>query len=199
MRTAVKAVLNAVAMFLALPSLLYYAMVRPIIGADRALEDVSQLTAFIPGLLGQYMRRAVMRVLLSECSAEAVIGFGAILSSTQARLGNRVYIGPYCTIGAATIGDDVLVAAGVHIPSGPRTHGTADLGTPIREQEGDLRRVTIGRGTWIGNAAVIMADVGADCIIGAGAVVVKPIPAASVAVGVPARVVRARGDAPARA
>jgi acetyltransferase-like isoleucine patch superfamily enzyme len=36
-----------------------------------------------------------------------------------------------------------------------------------------------------------MADVGEHAIIGAGAVVNQPIPAYSVAVGVPARVVRA--------
>jgi virginiamycin A acetyltransferase len=196
MRKSLKAVFNAFAMILAVPPLLYYALIRPLIGRDRALEDVSQLVALIPALPGQYVRRAVMRVLLAQCGSDTVFGYGVVLSSVNARVGKRVYIGPYCTIGAVTIEEDVLVAAGVHIPSGPRTHGTADLGTPIREQAGDRRQVTIGRGTWIGNAAVVLADVGPDCVIGAGAVVVKPIPAASVAVGVPARVVRTRSEHP---
>jgi acetyltransferase-like isoleucine patch superfamily enzyme len=37
-----------------------------------------------------------------------------------------------------------------------------------------------------------MADVGAQAIVGAGAVVTKPIPDRTVAAGVPARVVRSR-------
>jgi acetyltransferase-like isoleucine patch superfamily enzyme len=49
-------------------------------------------------------------------------------------------------------------------------------------------RIRIGRNAWIGNSAVVMADVGDNGVIGAGSVVVKPIPADSVAVGNPAMV-----------
>ena len=34
--------------------------------------------------------------------------------------------------------------------------------------------VRIGAGAWIGSAAVVMADVGANSIVGAGSVVTKP-------------------------
>jgi virginiamycin A acetyltransferase len=52
--------------------------------------------------------------------------------------------------------------------------------------------IRIGAGTWIGSAAVVMADVGHDAVVGAGAVVTRPVPDAVVAAGVPARVLRAR-------
>ena len=87
---------------------------------------------------------------------------------------------------------DVLIASGVHITSGAKMHGTDDLTKPIKEQEGVNTLVTIGQGAWIGSLAVVMADVGRDSIIGAGAVVTKPIPEKVVAAGVPAKVIRER-------
>ena len=50
----------------------------------------------------------------------------------------------------------------------------------------------IGEGTWVGSAAVVLADVGRHCVIGAGAVVTVPIPDYAIAAGVPARVIRSR-------
>ena len=55
------------------------------------------------------------------------------------------------------------------------------------------------KGTWMGSAAVVLADVGQHCVVGAGAVVTSPIPDYAVAAGVPARVIRSRRPAPARA
>jgi acetyltransferase-like isoleucine patch superfamily enzyme len=87
---------------------------------------------------------------------------------------------------------DVLIAAGVHIPSGSETHGTDDLSIPFRDQPGRQRLVRIGAGSWIGSAAVVMADVGRDSIVGAGSVVNRSIPDRVLAAGVPARVLRTR-------
>jgi acetyltransferase-like isoleucine patch superfamily enzyme len=87
---------------------------------------------------------------------------------------------------------DVLVAAGVHIPSGARIHGTDDPTVPIREQEGSPAMIRIGAGSWIGSGSVVLADVGANSVVGAGSVVTRPIPRNVVAAGVPARVVRER-------
>lgn len=57
--------------------------------------------------------------------------------------------------------------------------------------------VRIGSGTWIGAGAIVMADVGRDSIVGAGAVVTKPVPDRVLAAGVPAQVIRSRDAAPA--
>jgi acetyltransferase-like isoleucine patch superfamily enzyme len=75
------------------------------------------------------------------------------------------------------------------------THGTADPAKRIQDQPGSLQQIHIGAGTWIGSGAVIMADVGCDSVIGAGAVVTKPIPNRVLAAGVPARVLRNREPA----
>ena len=87
---------------------------------------------------------------------------------------------------------DVLLAAGVHVPSGSATHGMSALDQPIRDQPGVRTLVRIGEGTWVGSGAVVMANVGKHCVIGAGAVVTQSIPDYAIAVGVPARVVRSR-------
>jgi acetyltransferase-like isoleucine patch superfamily enzyme len=67
----------------------------------------------------------------------------------------------------------------------------------VREQPGVWPRVTVGRDSWVGDRAVVMADVGRHCVVGAGSVVTKPLPDYAVAVGVPAKVVRYRDGRPA--
>ncbi len=78
------------------------------------------------------------------------------------------------------------------LPAGRGRHRFDDLSRPIREQPGTLTLVRIGAGAWVGSAAVVMADVGRNAVVGAGAVVTKPMPDGVVAAGVPARVLRAR-------
>jgi virginiamycin A acetyltransferase len=176
------------------PLLLWFVLKRQFLGPDRALQGSSQALALVPGLPGQYARRAFLSVALESCAPTSVVEFGVTFSQAGARLDDNVYVGPFCCLGRVHLERDVLVAGGVHIPSGADTHGTDTVDTPIRDQEGTRRLVRIGQGTWIGNGAIVMADVGRDCIIGAGAVVTTPIPDRRVAVGVPARVIRLRGE-----
>jgi acetyltransferase-like isoleucine patch superfamily enzyme len=82
----------------------------------------------------------------------------------------------------------------VHIPSGAITHGIDDVTVPIRDQPGVQRMVRIGAGAWLGSAAVVMADVGRNTIVGAGSVVTRPLGDGVVAAGVPARVIRLRAE-----
>ncbi len=130
--------------------------------------------------------------MLAGCHPTASIGIGTLFSKAGASIGANVYIGPRCHIGLVAIEADVLLAAGVHVTSGAQTHGFSDLSRPIREQEGTPALVRIGAGAWIGSAAVVMADVGRDTIVGAGAVVTQALTDEVIAVGVPARVVRSR-------
>jgi acetyltransferase-like isoleucine patch superfamily enzyme len=96
------------------------------------------------------------------------------------------------------IEDDVAIGSNVDILSGRHQHGFSDLGRPVRDQGGVFQAIRIGRNAWIGNSAVVMADVGDDCVIGAGSVVVRAIPARSVAAGNPATVKRSRDEMPSR-
>lgn len=197
MKELAKASARAAATVLVLPHLVSYAIRAALFGRDRALEGSMQTLGLVPGILGEYLRRAFLARTLEYCAPSAVIGYGTLISQAGCRIDDHVYIGPRCHLGLVHLERDVMLAAGVHIPSGRHTHGT-DTGTPMREQEGKRTRVRIGAGSWVGSAAVVMADVGADTIVGAGAVVTTPLPARVVAAGVPARVLRQRdasGDA----
>ena len=192
MRELLKLLAHGLAWIAVTPSVWSFSLRATVLGRDRALEGSTQAWALVPGVLGQYLRRAFLTRTLRFCARTATVEFGALFSSASASIGERAYVGPRCHLGWAVIEDDALLAAGVHVPSGSKTHGIDDLTIAIRDQPTVKTAVRIGRGSWIGSAAVVMADVGADAVVAAGAVVTRPIPEATIAGGVPARVLRQR-------
>jgi virginiamycin A acetyltransferase len=175
-----------------LPALCSFYVRASLIGRDRALLGSTQALGLIPGLVGQYVRRAFLARVLAHCAPTAAVEWGTLFSDADTYIGEYVYIGPNCHIGYAHLERDVLIGPCVHIPSGRQTHGTDDPDVPLRNQSGVRRCVRIGANSWVGSAAVVMADVGARTIVGAGAVVTKALPDQVVAAGIPARVVRTR-------
>lgn len=111
----------------------------------------------------------------------------------QIRVGNDCVFGynnHITAVKSVLIGNAVLTANNVYISD--NLHGFEDVSQPIMHQPVKFKReVIVGDGSWIGeNACIIGAHVGKNCVIGANAVVTKDIPDFSVAVGVPARVIR---------
>ncbi len=129
--------------------------------------------------------------------ADADLQVGAVLDAWGGRivLGDRVFIGPYAVIygqGGVEIGDRALISMHCRILSS--NHGLPAPGKPIRDEPDILLPTRIGRDVWLGAGATVLGGVtvGDGCVIGAGAVVTKDLPPFSVAIGVPARVVRQR-------
>jgi virginiamycin A acetyltransferase len=199
MKGTVKTTLRWVATIAVMPLVASYRVRSAMMGRDRALQGSTQFLALVPGLPGQYLRRAFLSFALEYCDPTATIEFGTIFSQAGTRIEAEVYIGPRCHLGLVHLERDVLIAAGVHIPSGGATHDFSDLTVPIRSQPHHRSIVRIGRGSWIASACIVMADVGRDTVVGAGSVVTRPLPAYVVAAGSPARVIRSRGDASASA
>jgi len=193
-----KRVARGMALLLVLPAWLLYGLQARLLGRERAFCGWSQALALLPGLTGVYLRRAFYRLTLTRCDRDACISFGTIFSHPTAEIGRAVYVGPYCSLGDVTLEDDVLLASFVSVANGTAQHGIERLDVPIRQQPGVWPRVTIGCDTWSGERAVVLANVGRHCVIGAGAVVTEPIPDYAIAVGVPAKVVRTRGNAEGR-
>jgi acetyltransferase-like isoleucine patch superfamily enzyme len=163
----------------------------------RAFLASSESIARIPGLRGVYSRQAFYRRTLAQCGQDVYFGWLSVFSMPEASVGDRAYIGRFCSIGFAEIGEEAMLADRVLVLSGGNEHGSARDGTTMHAQSQTYRRVRIGRGAWIGAGAVVMADVGEGAIVGAGAVVTRPVPERTLAVGVPARVIRSLDDLPA--
>ena len=115
------------------------------------------------------------------------------LTSPVVTIGNRCLIGRGSGIVghfSITIGDDVWTGHHVYITD--QNHGYEDISIPISHQTQPELPVVIGNGSWLGFGSVVLPGVtiGEHCVIGANAVVTSDIPDYSVAVGVPARVIR---------
>jgi len=110
-------------------------------------------------------------------------------------ISENAFLGPYTVIyghGGVTIGKDSLIAMHCRILSS--NHTIPDKNTCINSQPDILLPTTVGEDVWLGAGTTILGGVtiGDGCVVGAGAVVTKDLLPYSVAVGVPAKVVRTR-------
>lgn len=180
LRRTLKRVVQAIALVLAFPFALLTAF-----GKLRAMFTFcAQLFAIVPGLPGDYLRSAFYCLTLRQCSIDTRISFGTYFVRRESTVGTLVSIGSYCVIGGATIGPGTQIGSHVLIPGGRHQHDRDSAGNLTKTKYSEI---SIGDRCWIGDGAILMADIGENCTIGAGAVVAKPIPATVTAVGNPAR------------
>jgi virginiamycin A acetyltransferase len=115
-----------------------------------------------PAFLGDYLRVAYYKLTLTECDLSSRISFGSFFAHPQVRLGAGVYIGPYCVLGQDhDRRPRTQIASGVQILSGSRQHARNEAGEITGAEGGEFAAVEIGANCWIGAAAIVMADVGA--------------------------------------
>ena len=113
------------------------------------------------------------------------INIGVIIDPMEGgriEIGNSIGIGPYCVLRSAD-------------------HGFADPNISFRKQPHVGGTIVIEDDVWLGSHVVVTRNVriGRGSVIGAHSVVTKDIPPYSVAMGVPARVVKSRLDGDAQA
>ncbi|WP_437280416.1 sugar O-acetyltransferase [Sorangium sp. So ce375] len=129
---------------------------------------------------------------------------GAIGEGTEIRppfhvdYGSRITIGARCfanfglvalDVAPITIGDDVQIGPNVQLLT--PTHPVEP--EPRRQKWEAAKPITIGNNVWLGGGAIVLPGVtiGDNTVVGAGSVVTRDLPANVVAVGNPARVLRA--------
>jgi acetyltransferase-like isoleucine patch superfamily enzyme len=109
------------------------------------------------------------------------------------KVGRRTFLGEETLMrgqGGITVGDDVLFAPRVQVLA--VNHVMTDPDRPIMAQGITAVGIVIEDGCWIGAGAIILdgVTIGRGSCVGAGSVVTRSLPAHSLAVGVPARVIR---------
>jgi len=150
------------------------------------------------GSLGISLTRFVFR-FLKNWFLEWLAGFCPVPSWRASlhrwrgvQIGNNAYIGYGVIIDRVypekiTIGDYAVVADRCIITA----HGCGSI--PLQHlYPRQVKPVRIGRGAWLSPACIVImgVEIGEFSVIGTGAVVTRSIPPRSMAVGVPARVIR---------
>ncbi len=160
---------------------------------DPAAKGVLEIFFCYPGFHAILLHRLAHRLHRMGLTfpARLVSQFGRAMTGIEihpgARIGRRFFIdhGMGVVIGeTAEVGDDVLLYQGVTLG------GTG--------KEKGKRHPTLGNHVVVGTGAKILGNIriGDHVKIGAGSVVVHPVPDHSTVVGIPGRVVRVRGEAP---
>ena len=120
-----------------------------------------------------------------------------IFVGARTKIGERAYVWAGDESGRVTIGEDCRLGPEVFVTASD--YGLAPDET-IAAQPRNERDVVIGNDVWLGARVFVAAGVtiGDGSVVSAGSVVSKSLPPGSVAVGVPARIVRRREDYAAR-
>lgn len=157
------------------------------VGYDLTLNNAKQITIGNNFSAGKYLKLEVWQAYNNvrfKNNAEIVIGDDvSIMDNCQLSSSLGIYIG-----NGVLLGDNVFITDNFH------GKGTKDelVIPPAKRNLYTKGKVVVGDNVWIGRNVCIMPNVtiGNGAIIGANAVVTKNIPGNSVAVGIPARIVR---------
>jgi serine O-acetyltransferase len=158
---------------------------------DPAAKSVLEIVLCYPGFHAILLHRLAHRLfksgvpLLPRVISQTSRFFTGIEIHPGAKIGKRFFIdhGMGVVIGeTAEIGDDVLLYQGVTLG------GTG--------KEKGKRHPTLGNNVVVGTGAKVLGNIRlGNCVkVGAGSVVVHPVPDNSTVVGIPGRVVRARNE-----
>lgn len=180
---------------------------RRMLAGDWYIPDDEELAA-------ETARRAGLCAAYNAASTATASERQAILRELIGDLGDGVRIrapfqcdyGTYISIGANTFvnfGAVFLDAAPITVGRDVQIGPHVQLLTPLHELDAERRRagwekgrpIVIGDNVWLGGGVIVCPGVtiGANTVVGAGAVVTKDLPPGVLAVGNPARVLRELG------
>ena len=143
-----------------------------------------------------FLKNSELKITLSIGENTIIMPYAILSSQTdKITIGKNCSIHPFCELrgrGGLTIGNDTRIGTGSAFY--PNNHIYKDPDIPIRLQGETYEGITVGNDVLIGANVKVLdgVTIGNGCVIGAGSVVTKSIPPYSVAVGVPAKVIKQR-------
>ena len=162
----------------------------------RASQEALRVTA---ELNGAYHEPSAVRELLARLTGKPVHESVTVFPPFYAdfgkniTLGKRIFINSGCKFqdqGGVVVGDDCLIGHNTVLAT--LNHDLA----PSRRADMHPAPIVVGRNVWIGSNVTVLPGVriGDNAVVAAAAVVTKDVPANTVVVGSPARVVRSLKD-----
>jgi len=155
------------------------------------------LVKYVPTPAGDLLRGMVLKLFAKKVKSYSIKDGATFWFPWGISIGRNVSVNEYCYFdcyGGIEIGDWTRIAHNCSFVS--EDHGIEEADIPIYYQKKEGAKIVIGQNVWFGCGVRVLKGVkiGDGAVIGAGAVVTKDIPAGGVAVGVPATVIRYRGD-----
>jgi len=160
--------------------------------SDEVFRTFSELLSLIPYLPGIIVRREFYRFALESCGENLVVAFGAVFLHRGVRIGNNVLVGRYCIVHHCDIGDYSMTGEHSVLNHGGHYHHSDRTDIPMALQGGVIEPIAIAEDCIVNSNTVVMASVARGSIVGAGAVVTRPVEEYSIVVGNPARLLRKR-------
>lgn len=141
-----------------------------------------------------FLRRSACKMMLDSCGKKVDIG-RRISFSKNVSLGDKSSIGDNSyLVGEIVIGKDVMMAANCALIASNHKFDRLDI--PMNRQGGVNAPIVIEDNVWIGYGVTILAGVTvhSGAVLAAGSVVSKDVPGNAIVGGVPARVIKFRGN-----